>query len=163
MSFAMCFTLLIAYVADLPEQQLVASMSKNASPMTTITVSQFSDPFPYPPHNGHHTLQQIMELCEVINPWDIASFQKKGKAIHLLGIHLPFWWDWKFADPAYFLNGKILHMCHKFFFNHILKWCKEVVGNYLLNKHYQNQHHHTGIQHFTLGVSHIKQMTGHNH
>ncbi|KAG8218245.1 hypothetical protein J3R82DRAFT_3845 [Butyriboletus roseoflavus] len=51
-----CFTPLVVYVIDLLEQQLLTSVSKNASPVTTATISQFGDPFPHLPHSGHHTL-----------------------------------------------------------------------------------------------------------
>lgn len=86
-----CFTPLVAYVADLPEQQLIAGVSKNASPVTTATMPQFGDSFPHPPRTGRHTLQQIVELCAAVHPWDITTFQKQAKAIYLLGVHLPFW------------------------------------------------------------------------
>ena len=158
-----CFTPLVAYVADLPEQQLIAGVSKNASPVTTATMPQFGDSFPHPPRTGRHTLQQIVELCAAVHPWDITTFQKQAKAIYLLGVHLPFWRDWKFADPAYFLNGKILHTCHKFLFDHPLKWCKEAVGNHVLDERYKNQHRRSGVRHFNSGVSRINQMTGRDH
>ena len=158
-----CFTPLVAYVADLPEQQLIAGVSKNASPVTTATMPQFGDSFPHPPRTGRHTLQQIVELCAAVHPWDITTFQKQAKAIYLLGVHLPFWRDWKFADPAYFLNGEILHTCHKFLFDHPLKWCKEAVGNHVLDERYKNQHRRSGVRHFNSGVSRINQMTGRDH
>ncbi|KAI6022658.1 hypothetical protein EDC04DRAFT_2936511 [Pisolithus marmoratus] len=158
-----CFTPLIAYIADLPEQQLVACIAKNASPVTTATLSQFSDTFPHPPRSGAHTLRQIQELCAVVHPWDITNFQKKAKAIKLLGVHLPFWRDWKYADPACFLNGEMLHSCHKFFFDHPLKWCKEIARHHVLDTRYKTQHKRIGVHHFTSGISHVKQMTGHDH
>ena len=158
-----CFTLLVAYVADLPKQQLVAGVSKNASPVTTTTMPQFGNSFPHSPCTGRHTLQLITDLCAGVHPWDIATFQKKAKAIYLLGVHLPFWRNWKFVDPPYFLISEILHTCHKFFFNHLLKWCKEVVGNHLLDERYKNQHRRSGVRHFCSGISHIKQMTGRDH
>ncbi|KIK77102.1 hypothetical protein PAXRUDRAFT_17724 [Paxillus rubicundulus Ve08.2h10] len=158
-----CFTPLVAYITDLPEQQLIACISKNASPMTTATLPQFGDSVPHPRCTGVSTLTQIEDLCHQVHPWDIISFQKKVKEVKLLGVHLPFWQDWKFMDPAIFLVGEILHMCHKFFFDHVLKWCKEVVGNHLIDTRYKTQHKHVGIRHFTSGASHIKQMTGREH
>jgi hypothetical protein len=155
-----CFTPLVAYVVDLPEQQLVACVSKNASPVTTATLSEFSDPFSHPPRTGADTLKKIQQLCAETHPWDIATFQKKAKVLKLLGVHLLFWQDWRFADPAHFLNGEILHSCHKFFFDHPLKWCKEVAGHHILDTRYKTQHKQVGIRHFTSGISHIKQMTG---
>ena len=44
-----CITPLVAYIADLPEQQLITGVTKNASPVTTATLPQFGDPFPHPP------------------------------------------------------------------------------------------------------------------
>ncbi|KIJ07681.1 hypothetical protein PAXINDRAFT_19152 [Paxillus involutus ATCC 200175] len=158
-----CFTPLVSYIADLPEQQLVACVSKNASPVTTATLPEFSDGQLHPPRSGMSTLQLIQQVCSEADPWDIKRFQKQAKLVKLLGVHQPFWRDWKFADPTFFLNGEILHTCHKFFFDHILKWCKEVAGNYLLDTRYKTQHKRIAVRHFGLGVSHIKQMTGREH
>lgn len=44
-----CFTPLVAYIADLPEQQLIACVTKNSSPITTATLPQFGNPFSHPP------------------------------------------------------------------------------------------------------------------
>ncbi|KIJ06479.1 hypothetical protein PAXINDRAFT_20331 [Paxillus involutus ATCC 200175] len=158
-----CYTPLVAYIADLPEQQLVACVSKNASPVTLAVLSQFGDPDICAPRTREHTLQQIAEVCHQVDPWDIVRFQKAAKSVKLLGVHHPFWRDWKFAEPSLFLTGEILHTCHKFFFDHVLKWCKEVTGKEVLDTRFKLQHKRIGIRHFTSGVSHVKQMTGREH
>lgn len=158
-----CFTPLVAYIADLPEQQLVAGVAKNASPVTMATLPEFGDPFPHPPRSGTTTLQQIADLCADTHPWDIATFQQKAKAIKLLGVHLPFWRNWKYANPMYFLIGEILHSGHKFLFDHPLKWCKEAAGSHILDTRYKAQHKRIGVRHFSSGISHINQMTGREH
>ncbi|KIK94715.1 hypothetical protein PAXRUDRAFT_11883 [Paxillus rubicundulus Ve08.2h10] len=158
-----CFTPLVTYIADLPEQQLIACVSKNVYPVTTATLYQFGDQNPHPPHTGKDMLKQIEDLCRVVNPWDIVNFQKKAKLLKLHGVHLPFGQNWKFEDPIYFLNGKILHTFHKFFFDHALAWCKEASGKHILDTQYKTQHKCVGIRHFTSGVCHIKQMTGREH
>ncbi|KAI5998547.1 hypothetical protein F5J12DRAFT_928852 [Pisolithus orientalis] len=93
-------------------------------------------------------------------PWDLDAFQKLAKANHLLGVHLPFWQDWKNSNVCCFLIPEILHTVHKLFFNHVLKWCKEVVGSDELDTHYKVHHKCVGVHHFTAGVSHGSQMTG---
>ena len=40
-----CVTPLVAYITDLPEQQLITGVTKNASPVTTATLPQFGNPF----------------------------------------------------------------------------------------------------------------------
>ena len=158
-----CFTPLVAHIADLPEEQLIACVAKNASPVTTATLAQFGDSYPHEPRHGKDTLAKIKTLCDAVNPWDIATFQKKAKAVNLLGVHLPYWRDWRFADPAYFLVGELLHFGHKFFNDHPMKWCKEAVGAHVLDERYKAQHRRVGVRHFSNGVSHIKQMTGREH
>jgi hypothetical protein len=101
-----CYMPLVAYIADLPEQQLIVCVAKNTSPITMATLAQFGDP---PPRTGSSTLKQIEDLCWEVNPWDLASFQRKAKALGLLGVHLPFWRNWRFSNPAFFLIGEILH------------------------------------------------------
>ncbi|KAG1804964.1 uncharacterized protein HD556DRAFT_1283310 [Suillus plorans] len=131
-----CFTPLVAYTADLPEAQLVACQ---------------------------HTLTLIYDLSKRIDPWSVPRFQVEAKSLMLSGVHQPFWRDWRFADPGYMLPGELLHTCHKFFGDHALKWCKEVVGEEELDARYKAHHKRVGTRHFGSGVSHISQMTCREH
>ncbi|KAI6117222.1 hypothetical protein EDD16DRAFT_1693028 [Pisolithus croceorrhizus] len=106
--------------------------------------------------------EQLMIACENIDPWKIREFQAAAKKHHLSGVQLPFWQDWRFSNPAVFLVGEILHSCHKWFFDHVLKWCKWVLGKDELDARYHCQHKYVGTCHFT-GVSRVKQMTGREH
>ena len=158
-----CYTPLVSYIADLPEQQLIACVSRNASPVTLVELPQFGDPTPAAPRTCEHTLSLILELCKKTDPWDIDHFQKAAKALKLLGIHLPFFRNWKFSDPSLFLTGEVLHTGHKFFFDHILSWCKTLAGPHILNTHFSNLHHRVSFCHFSSGVSRPLQMTGRDH
>jgi len=111
---------------------------------------------------GDETLAQIKQVGSTVDPWDLDRFQKAAKVLFLLGVHFPFWRDWRFADPSIFLVLEILHFIHKFFFDHVLQWCKEVVGGDL-DKRFQCHHKRIASRHFSGGVSHIKQMTGREH
>ncbi|KAG1838975.1 hypothetical protein F4604DRAFT_1885387 [Suillus subluteus] len=69
-----------------------------------------------PDPSGHeHTLSAIYDICRRIDPWRLREFQEEAKAHSL-------------SDPSRFLAGEVLHTCHKFFFDHPFKWCKELVG-----------------------------------
>ncbi|KAG2352440.1 hypothetical protein BDR07DRAFT_1384263 [Suillus spraguei] len=124
-----CFTPLVAWIADLPEQLMITSVSKNASPITLATHKQFGDANRHDPCTVEHTLELLYILSKSVNPWNLDRFQKKAKELLLLGIHLPFWRNWVLTQVFIFLVPEILHTLHKFFFNHLLQWCKEVVGS----------------------------------
>ncbi|KAG2100377.1 uncharacterized protein F5147DRAFT_747111 [Suillus discolor] len=97
------------------------------------------------------------------DPWDLNKFQKAAKAVHLSGVHMPYWRDWMFACPSVFLTGEVLHTCIKFFADHPLNWIKETVGKPELDARFMVQHKRVGTHHFTKGVTHVNQMTGREH
>ena len=157
-----CFTPLAAWTADLPEQLLIACVSKNASPVTEASHKDFGGTHCHPPRTGELTLTRIHDVAKQVDPWHLDRFQKLAKTLLLNGVHLPFWRDWMNAEPSIFLVPEILHACHKFFFDHILKWCKFVAGSEL-DKRFKVHHKRISVRHFANGVSHVKQMTGREH
>ena len=48
-----CFTPLVAYIVDTPEQTLLSGTSPKALPVSTATCKQFGDPYPHPPPDGY--------------------------------------------------------------------------------------------------------------
>jgi len=157
-----CFMPLVAWTADLPEQLMIACVSKSASPVTEATHKQFGDAHRHLPRTGELTLERIKQITTTVDPWNLARFQKLVKKLQLSGVDIPFWGDWLFGDPSIFLLPEILHACHKFFFDHILPWCKELLGAEL-DAWFKCHHKRTGARHFAGGVSHVKQMTGREH
>ncbi|KAG1782103.1 hypothetical protein EV702DRAFT_1177149 [Suillus placidus] len=96
-----------------------------ADTKVTVMVGKFM-----PNPAGH---QAIACVSKVASPITLATsqsfeFQEEAKAHSLSGVHQPFWRNWRHSDPSRFLVGEILHTCHKFFFDHPFKWCKESVG-----------------------------------
>ncbi|KAI6004502.1 hypothetical protein F5J12DRAFT_906129 [Pisolithus orientalis] len=100
-------------------------------------------------HVWHHCIDIVYT-----DPWNLSNFLPKAKMQHLSGVQLPFWQDWTSSNPWVFLVGELLHSGHKFFFDHPFKWCRELLGHDKLD---------TFSTHHFNGVSHISQMTGHEH
>ncbi|KAG1901031.1 uncharacterized protein F5891DRAFT_979914 [Suillus fuscotomentosus] len=157
-----CFTPLINHVADLPKQLMITCVMKNSSPVTTATHKEFGDETPHPPRNGSDTYTLIQQLCNCVDPWNLIVFVREAKKLHLSGVHLPYWRNWRHSNPARFLTPEILHALHKFFFDHVLKWIKQIMGHEL-DVWFKSHHKRTGICHFSGGVSHVNQMTGREH
>ncbi|KAG1883753.1 hypothetical protein F4604DRAFT_1878948 [Suillus subluteus] len=95
-------------------------------------------------------------LVAHVDPWDLDAFQKAAKAVHLSGVHMPYWCDWIYACPSVFLTSE-------FFADHPLNWVKETVGKHELDTRFMVQHKRVGTRHFTKGVTHVNQMTGCEH
>ena len=128
-----CYFPLVSYIGDFFEQQLVACVSENA-PVTTAEVPQFGGPAPATPQTSQEMLGQIKELCELVNPRHSGVSQKAAKPRKL-----PFWRDWKFSDPCFFLTG--LQSGRQFFFDHVPRWCKAMAGSNTLNSRGSGLHH----------------------
>ncbi|KAG1805845.1 uncharacterized protein BJ212DRAFT_1449522 [Suillus subaureus] len=157
------FTPLIAHVCDLPEASMIAAVTKNASPLTMAVQGDFGNGTLHPPRTGKHTLQCIVNISCKVDPWDLDKFQKAAKAVNLSGVHMPYWRDWIYTCPSISLASEILHTCFNFFADHPLQWTKEAVGAHKLDNHFIVQHKRVGTRHFTKGVTHVKQMTGHEY
>ncbi|KAG1753235.1 hypothetical protein EDB19DRAFT_1892662 [Suillus lakei] len=129
---------------------------------TNLKVAARIGEFMANPSAQWYTYARIRDLCDKIDPWNLHPFVNEAKKLHLSGIHLQYWRNWRFANPAKFLTPEVLHALHKFFFDHVLKWIKEVM-DLELDMCFRSQHKRIGIHHFGSGVSHVKQMTGREH
>lgn len=56
-----CFTPLVAWTTDLPEQLMIAGISKNASPITEASLKKFSDGKHHASHASEKTLELVFE------------------------------------------------------------------------------------------------------
>ena len=71
-----CYTPLIAYIADTPEQTLLSCTSPKASPVSTATYKEFGDSYPHPPRTATQTLDDIKQACTEAEPDDLEHFLK---------------------------------------------------------------------------------------
>lgn len=99
-----CFTPLVGYIVDMPEQILLACTSPKVSPMSTATYKEFGDNKRHDPRTAGHTLNAIGELCAQADPDDFSPFLKAAKSYGLNGVHEPFWRNGPLSDPDKFLK-----------------------------------------------------------
>ena len=130
-----CYTPLIACIANMPEQSLIACTSPKALPVSTAIYKQFRDSICHPPHTATATLCVIKMMCAKSPQTDLINFLKVTKKHQLNGIFKLFWRDWFHSDPSRFLLLEVLHHLHCFSFNHDLQWCIAVIGSEELDYH----------------------------
>ena len=158
-----CYTPLVAYIADTPEQSLIACTSPKTLPVSTAIYKQFGDGICHPPRTAAATLHVIKIMCTKSLPTDLINFLKVAKEHRLNGVFELFWRDWLHSDPSRFLLLEVLHHLHRFSFDHDLQWCIAVVGNEELDYRFTLTRSPVGYRSFDEGVSKLKQVTGRDH
>ncbi|KAG1749361.1 hypothetical protein EDB19DRAFT_1893663 [Suillus lakei] len=143
----MIHTPLVAWIADYPEQLLIACMASKHSPISLATTAQFGDPLPHPPQTHSNTLDAIERACTISDPCDIASFYKTCQALHLNGVVEPYWKDWGHACPSFFLTPDGLHQWDKFYFDHPINWSINIMGGAELDRQLSALQPHVGARH----------------
>ena len=158
-----CYTPLVAYIADTPEQTLLSCTSPKASPVSTATYKEFGDSYPHPPCTATQTLDDIKQACTEAEPDDLEHFLKIVKCFLLNGVHKPFWRNWILSNPSMFFKPEVLHHFHRFFWDHDLQWCIVVLGPEEIDYRFSLIQTAVGYRSFQEGVSKLKQVTGRDH
>ena len=158
-----CFTPLVAYIADTPEESLLACIGPKASPVSTATHKEFSDSFPHPPRTATSTLDAIQKACLDADPDDWERFLKVVRRCSLSGVHKPFFRNWLLSDPSIFLTPEVLHHFHHLCWDHDLQWCIVVLGPDEIDYRFSLIQAAIGYHSFEEGVSKLKQVTGRDH
>ncbi|KAF9228181.1 hypothetical protein BS17DRAFT_877551 [Gyrodon lividus] len=123
-----CFTPLASWIADMPEQSLLAATGTKVSPITIAMSKNFGDAHCHPPRTAETTLAAIHAASSQHSPTDYKNFLKAMKSLHLNGVVEPFWATWVLSGPSEFLHPEPLHHFARMFWDHDLKWCITVVG-----------------------------------
>ncbi|KAI6038075.1 hypothetical protein EDC04DRAFT_2604354 [Pisolithus marmoratus] len=158
-----CFTPLAVWIADMPEEGLLAGTAMKVSPITIATSKEFGDPFQHAPHTAVNMLAAIHSTCSQCPPMDYKNFLKAMRWFWLNGIVEPCWNLWPLSDPSIFLTPKVLHHFHWMFWDHDVKWCINVTGATELDFCFSIIQTSMGYWAFSNGISRLKQVTGHDH
>ena len=158
-----CYTPLASWIADTPEESLLAATGPKASPVTTATVKSFGDPHRHSPRTGETTLRAIRMACTKHSPMDYKNFIKTARALFLNGVTDPCWKGWPLSDPSKFFMPEALHHFHRMFWDHDIQWCIHVVGAAELDFRFSLIQNPVGYRTFDEGISKLKQVTGRDH
>ncbi|KIP05982.1 hypothetical protein PHLGIDRAFT_73354 [Phlebiopsis gigantea 11061_1 CR5-6] len=153
--------ILAAYVADYPEQCLVAACMENRCPIGQISPDSRGTHEHCPGRNR----QEILTLLDSHFHGTLSSTQQdRFKALGLRAIHKPFWRDLPHADIFTCFTPDLLHQLHKGVFkDHLVKWCTALLGEKELDSRFSGGPTLQGLRHFKNGISHVSQWTGHEH
>ncbi|KAJ3817968.1 hypothetical protein F5880DRAFT_1492123 [Lentinula raphanica] len=150
------YPILAAYVADYPEQCLVAGCGERKCPKCTVDSKHLGDPL--------HSV-----LCDPYSALEAFANAANGDSTlaETLGLRdvNPFWKDLPLCNIFHCFTPDILHQLHKGVFkDHLVKWSTKAVhpkkGEKEIDARFQSMPRHNTLRHFKKGISLVSQWTG---
>ncbi|KAJ7779638.1 Zn-finger domain-containing protein [Mycena metata] len=149
--------ILAAYVADFPEQCLVACCKENRCPRCVVPANNRGDHVVFPPRDVEETLERLDAHQQGKNP---PKFEEDG----IRPVYQPFWADLPHADIFSCFTPDLLHQLHQGIFkDHLRKWCVALIGEDEFDARFIAMSNHAGLRHFKKGISSVSQWTGTEH
>ena len=151
------FPILAAYVANFPEQCLVACCMENQCLRCVVSPNDRGSPIESPLHNIESTLKMLQQHQKGFNP---PEFETHG----VWPVYQPFWHNLPHCDIFSCFTPDILHQLHKGIFkDHLMSWCTSLIGKTQLDVRFKAMSNFPGLWHFKNGISSVTQWTGTEH
>jgi hypothetical protein len=149
-----CHLVLAAYVADNPEQCLIAGVKQNRCHVGTVPIEKRGDFAHCPRRDPQRTLN---DLKARLFGSTTSTLVEHG----LNDIDSPFWADLPFCNIFQCLTPDLLHQFHRgVFADHILEWAMTIIGKAEFDRRYTVMPSHDGVRHFDSGISELSQTNG---
>jgi len=150
------YPILAAYIADFPEQCLVATVKENDCPLCEIDPDHRGEPFNAPFRDPARSL-------EALRSWGTQNEHESFTRMGLRPVPEPFWADLPHTNIFTCFTPDLLHQLHKGVFkDHLVKWCLKMAdgGAVEIDRRFKCMPNHPAIRHFHKGISTISQWTG---
>ncbi len=151
------FPIIAAYVADYPEQCLIACCKNNRCPKCVVGKDDLGENTEFPLRNATRT-QKILERKG--EGKITKAFETEG----LRPIFSPFWRDFPHCDIFSCFTPDLLHQLHiGVFHDHLLSWIRQIAGDDNIDERFKTIPSYPGLRHFKQGISPLTQCTGTEH
>ncbi|KAJ7084764.1 hypothetical protein B0H15DRAFT_951261 [Mycena belliarum] len=146
-----------AYVADYPEQCLIACCKENRCPLCTVSPDDRGD---HQPHDKRDQMETLFFMARQQQGQKDTVFEAEG----IRAVYPPFWMNLPHSDIFRAFTPDLLHQLHKGVFkDHLVKWCTEIIGKLEIDQRFRQMPDHPGLRHFKNGISSVSQWTGTEH
>ncbi|KAF8320829.1 hypothetical protein DL93DRAFT_2131236 [Clavulina sp. PMI_390] len=158
-----CHPKLMVWIADLPEQQMIACVRSKSCPVCPCSSRTLGD--------EHHVTSSdvyrvstldTLKSVRTANPnallWDYAGAVRKiNSDVH--GATDSPCWEGLDLGPEEFLVEDLLHGSHKFMWDHVVTWLQDILGDKELDHRFISQPP-VGHERLRKGISALSQISG---
>jgi len=146
--------ILAAYVADHPEQCLIACCKENCCPRCLVPPNERGNGSVYP-------LRRHGETEEILKQQGRGETQVEFEKQGLRSVFSPFWAKFPHTDIFACISPDILHQLHKGLFkDHLVSWCTALIGEKEVDNRFKAMSGYPALRHFSKGISLVSQWTG---
>jgi hypothetical protein len=152
------FPILSAYIADYPEQCLVACCQENACPICLVKPKERGQPIHSVLRDPETTIHTLAQQSQGLAPSEFKD--------HNMRPINPFWKDLPHCNIFSCMTPDMLHQLHKGVFkDHVSKWAIQSAtgGPAEIDARFQVMSRHPTLRHFKKGISMTTQWTGNEH
>ncbi|KAJ7137383.1 hypothetical protein C8R43DRAFT_1072298 [Mycena crocata] len=149
------FPILAAYIADYPEQCLVACTMENSCPGCSCGPRQRGD-------TDHYSWRDPTETVRVLAEQAAGDYPIEFVDLRMRPIN-PFWADFPHCNIFQCMTPDLLHELHNGAFgDHTVKWATKATagGENEIDQRFRTMTPHPSLRHFKKGISMTTQWTG---
>ncbi|KAH7101919.1 hypothetical protein BKA62DRAFT_618075 [Auriculariales sp. MPI-PUGE-AT-0066] len=156
-----CYTILVAYAADYPEQCLIACVRYGqACPICDTLLADFDKDEPGDLRSQEDTIATI----DFARQQSAQESNATLKAAGLTNVPEPFWKMWPHANIHAAMSSDVLHQLVQGMGKHLVSWLIELVDDEdELDARFQRIPYATGLRRFRDGISTLSNVSGTEH
>ena len=152
--------ILTCYVADYPEQCLVACTKYGTCPKCKTPANDLGNPEPAERHSQEWT-EKILDEVKAFANNNPQKFHSHSMSYDVAGsVYCPFWKGFPFCDIHRSITPDVLHQLYQGVFKHLVSWCQKVLSPQELDHRIRALPPAYGLRQFKNGIFALSQITG---
>lgn len=156
----MVHPIISSYVADYPEQCLVACAKYGTCPKCRVKATQLQDKVLHCKPRSQRWTEKIIRNARLGTKSPNAAYTRAMEDDVAGGSYDPFWKDFPYCDIHNAIAPDVLHQLFQGIIKHLIAWIQFLMTEDEFDSRLQSLPPALGVRHFKDGISKLSQVTG---